>query len=189
MHFNFQTLSTLFLCVIFFLISCEKKSEYEQLVQRELDKNVRHDSLFLGYKFGMEKEEFFDHSWNLNQRKVITGGTYVEYKITELSSTATMRFFPQFQNDKIYKMPIEVHYDSWAPWNKDLVSDSLIVELVDLYKEIYGPGFINTIHPDIGKRAWIKVDGNRRISIYKEDDMKARIEFLDLSVKNENSES
>lgn len=178
------TLILLFL-MIGFLVSCEQRSEYEQLVQRELDKNVRHDSLFLGYHFGMEKEEFFDHSWRLNQQKMITGGTYVEYEIDDLSSSATMRFFPQFNDDKIYKMPIEVQYDSWAPWNKDLVSDSLIVEIVDMYEEIYGPGFIHTIHPEVGKNAWIKVDGNRRISIYKEDDMTARIEFLDLSVNGE----
>ncbi len=183
-NFNSQFILSLLFLATCLLISCEQKSEYEQLVQRELDKNVRHDSLFLGYHFGMEKKEFFDHSWQLNQQKKVTGGTYVEYEIDSLSNSATMRFFPQFQDDKIYKMPIEVQYDSWAPWNKHLVSDSLIVELVDMYEEIYGPGFIHTIHPDVGKQAWIKVDGNRQISIYKEDDMKARIEFLDLSVKN-----
>lgn len=189
MHFKFQSILTLFVLTILILISCEQKSEYERLVERELNKNVRHDSLFLGYEFGMEKENFFDHSWQLNQQKLITGGTYVEYKIDELSHSVTMRFFPEFQDDKIYKMPIEVQYDSWAPWNKHLVSDSLIVELVDMYEEIYGPGFIQTIHPDVGKQAWIKVDGNRRISIYREDDMKARIEFLDLSAQDESTDS
>jgi len=170
---------------MFFAFACEQKNEYEQLVQRELSRDVRYDSLFLGYKFGMERQEFFDHSWQLNQQKVITGGTHVEYTLDDLSSSATMTFFPEFHNDKIYKMPIEIQYDSWAPWNKHLFSDSLIVELVDRYKEIYGPGFIKTLHPDHQKMSWIKVDGNRRISIFKKDDMVARIEFLDLSVNEE----
>ncbi len=179
-------LSLFIITILFTLITCEQKSEYEQLVQRELEKDVRHDSLFLGYRFGMERQDFFDHSWNLNQQGVVTGGTYVEYKLDDMPHNATMTFFPVFHNDKIYRMPIEVQYDGWAPWNKRLFSDSLIVELVDNYKEIYGSGFIKTTHPDNGKQSWIKVDGNRRISIFKKDDMKAAVEFLDLSVETEN---
>lgn len=186
MHFNYNLFFILFCITIFIsLISCEQKSEYQQLVQRELEKDVRHDSLFLGYKFGMERLEFFDHSWQLNQEGIITGGSYVEYQLDNISPSATMAFFPEFHNGKIYKMPIEVQYDGWAPWNKDLFSDSLIVELVDNYEKIYGPGFIKTTHPENGKESWIKVDGNRRISIFKMDDMKAAVEFLDLSVDKE----
>lgn len=182
LKYKFLLILPFLLTSFWFLNSCEKKTEYERLVQRELNKDVRYDSLFLGYTFGMERQEFFDYSWELNQQHVITGGSNVEYEIDDLSSSATMRFFPEFHDNKIYKMPVEIQYDSWAPWNKHLVSDSLIVELVDMYEQVYGKGFIQTIHPDIGKKAWIKVDGNRRISIYKDDDMKARIEFLDLSV-------
>lgn len=185
-RFNHSSIFLLFLLTFLIsLQSCEQKTEYQQMVEQELNKGIRNDSLFLGYRFGMERQDFFDHSWNLNQQKIITGGTYVEYKLDELSSTATMNFFPEFHDDKIYRIPIEVQYDSWAPWNKDLFADSLIVELVDLFEDTYGPGFIQTIHPDVGKPSWIKVDGNRRISIYRKDDMKARIEFLDLSVDRE----
>lgn len=168
-----------------FLFTCEQKSEYERLVQEELNKDVRHDSLFLGYEFGMQREEFFDYSWELNQQQIITGSTQIEYTFEDLSHKATMVFFPDFYEDRIYRMPVEIHYNAWAPWNRNLFSDSLIVELVDLYEEIYGPGFIKTIHPEVEKEAWIKVDGNRRISIYRKDDMTTRVEFLDLSVRRE----
>jgi hypothetical protein len=166
-----------------FLFSCDQRSEYERLVQNELDKGVRYDSLFLGYELGMHRQQFLDHSWELNQQHIITGGVQVEYKLEDLPSRATMKFYPDFKNDRIYRMPVEISYDSWAIWNRELHSDSLIVALVDLYEEIYGPGFIHTTHPEFGKESWIKVDGNRRISIFRKDDRTARIEFLDLTAE------
>lgn len=169
--------------ILFALASCENKTEYEQLVESELEKEVRHDSLFLGYKFGMNSKQFFDHSWKLNQEQIITGSSQIEYELTELSSPARMVFFPEFHDERIYRMPVEISFKSWAPWNRELSSDSLITELVDLYSDIYGRGFIKTIHPELGEKAWIKIDSNRRISIYRKDEMTARIEFLDLSVK------
>lgn len=180
---NFSLLILLFSLLL--ISSCEQKSEYERLVQRELDKGVRYDSLFLGYKFGMEKEEFFDHSWKLNQQHIITGGNQVEYDLDSLSHSAQMIFFPEFQDNKIYRMPVEINYKGWAPWNKHLFSDSLVVDLKKMYEKIYGPGFIKTTHPENGKESWIKIDGNRRIAIYREDDMRAGVEFLDLSVGHE----
>jgi hypothetical protein len=180
----------LFLLIVPLLIlsSCEQKSEYEQLVEKELSKDVRHDSLFLGYELGMEKEQFFQHSWELNQKRVIDGGVQITYDLEELSSPAKMDFYPDFHNERIYRMPVEISYKAWAPWNPGLSSDSLMVELVDLYREKYGKGFIQDRLPEINKEAWIKVDGNRRISIYRKDEMTVRVEFLDLSVKREMSQ-
>ena len=184
-NMNNYSLSQLYFFIVIILLvacSCEQKSEYEQLVEREIDRGVRYDSLFLGYELGMEREVFFSHSWELNQQQKITGISQIEYQLDNLSSSAKMTFFPEFRNDKIYRMPLEVQYKGWAPWNKDLFSDSLMVELVDVYENTYGPGFIKTNDLDIGKEAWVKVDGNRRIAIYRKDDIKAIVEFLDLSV-------
>lgn len=173
----------LFLFMIAFIASCDQSSEYERLVKSELDRGVRYDSLFLGYELGMHRQHFLDHSWELNQQQVITGGVQVEYKLENLPSRATMKFYPHFKNDRIYRMPIEISYDSWAIWNREFHSDSLIVALIDLYEDIYGPGFIQINHPEVEKESWIKVDGNRRISIYPKDDRIARIEFLDLTAE------
>lgn len=170
-------------------ISCQNKTDYERVVERELSKDVRYDSLFLGYEFGMHSKEFFKHSWELNQQQIVTGGAQVEYELKELSSPARMVFYPDFHNERIYRMPIEISYKAWAPWNRELYSDTLITELIDYYEDIYGSGFFKTSHPDpnVNTEAWIKIDGNRRITIYKKDEMTARVEFLDLSVKRENS--
>lgn len=167
---------------LFILSSCSQKPEYEQLVEEELGKGVRHDSLFLGYELGMESDSFFQHSWELNQKKIIEGRAQVTYDLEELSSQARMVFYPDFHDNRIYRMPVEISFKSWAPWNPGLSSDSLMVELVDLYRDKYGRGFIKDKLPGINKEAWIKVDGNRRISIYRKDEMTVRVEFLDLPV-------
>lgn len=174
----------LFISAILFAISCEQKTDYEQLVESELEKGVRNDSLFLGYYFGMDRQEFFDYSWQLNQNQVVTGGSKIIYELNTFKKNATMRFYPDFKNDQIYKMPVEISYDAWAPWNKDLFSDSLIVEVLDHYKDEYGDNFIKTTHPENGKEAWINVSGNRRIAIFKKDDTAVQVEFLDLLAEN-----
>jgi len=169
---------------ILFAVSCEQKTDYEQLVESELEKGVRNDSLFLGYYLGMERKEFFDYSWQLNQQQVIMGGSRIEYELDHFKKNATMRFYPDFKDNQIYKMPVEISYDAWAPWNKELFSDSLIVEVLDHYKDEYGDNFIKTLHPENGKEAWINVSGNRRIAIFKKDDTIVQVEFLDLTAQN-----
>ncbi len=164
------------------LNGCNQEYDYEQLVHQQLSKGVRCDSLFLGYSFAMKSKDFFKHSWELNQKHIVTGASRIEYEMTELSEPARMVFYPDFHDDQIYRMPVEISFKSWAPWNRHLYSDSLIIELVELYKKKYGTDFIKTIHPDYTEESWIKVDGNRRISIFRKDDMTVRIEFLDLTV-------
>lgn len=168
---------------LFIFIACDKRTPYEEMLQRELDSGVRQDSLFLGYYFGMPKQEFFDHSWDMNQQKIITGRSHVRYKLEDFSSEATMVFYPDFKDDKIHRMPVEIQFDAWAIWNRELYADSLIVEVMDLFEDTYGTGFLHTLHPEVGKESWIKIDGNRRISIYQHDDRKVRVEFLDLTAE------
>lgn len=185
--FNFQIL---LIPVFFFLtlsiISCEQKSEYQQRLETELSKDIRVDSLFLGYYLGMPREEFYKHSWDLNSRQVVTGQQTVHYELNGLKSKASMEFYPQFKDDKIYQMPVEVHYDGWAPWNKELFSDSLMVEMKERYEDIYNADFFKSIHPESKKEAFIDIQGNRRISIFKRDDRIVSIEFLDLSAVQNN---
>lgn len=162
-------------------LACDNRTPYEKILQRELDSGIRQDTLFLGYYLGMPKQEFFDHSWELNQQKIVRGDSHVRYQLEGYSNDATMIFYPDFKDDRISRMPVEIQFDAWAIWNRELYSDSLIVEVLNSFEEIYGSGFIQTIHPEAGKEAWIKIDGNRRISVYRHDDRKVRVEFLDLT--------
>ncbi|MCW9706499.1 hypothetical protein [Fodinibius salsisoli] len=165
------------------IVACKQQPAYERLVEEELQKEVRYDSLFLGYKFGMSKKDFFQHSWKLNQEHVVKGNAQVIYEFDDLASTAQMVFYPDFHNNRIYRMPAEISYKSWAPWNPELSADSLLVDLVDFYRKKYGDGFIKAKLPDIERMSWVKVDGNRRIAVYPEDNRKVRVEFLDLTTQ------
>ncbi len=164
-------------------------SEYKKMEEKELASGVREDSLFLGIYLGMTSQDFYDHCWKLNKQGVImegTGNTTVHYDIEEFKYPASMEFYPAFDQGLISAMPISFTYDAWSPWNKHLFSDKLIVEVLDLMKQWYGDGFIEIPNPNpIGSNAWVKVDGNRRISVYYVDDTKVKVDIVDLIAMKE----
>lgn len=75
-HFLFVIL---LISVCLSIYSCNKKSEYEQVITEELNTSVRIDTLFMGYHFGMSKDKFYDHSRKLNRQKLITNGSGAQY--------------------------------------------------------------------------------------------------------------
>lgn len=182
LHLFSNILITLFL--ILTLFACENKSEYELTVSNELNNSDRVDSLFLGYYFGMTSADFFDHSRQLNSEGVITGQTTIHYSHNDLRHYVTKYFYPSFEDDKIYRLPVEASYDGWAPWNRSFFSDTLMVDLMELYHQKYGSDFFLMEIPDKEHQVWVSVQSNRRIVLNKKDDMTVQIEFLDLSVLN-----
>lgn len=92
---------------------------------------IRADSLFLGYRFDMPRERFFEHSWELNrQGKVVNGGgAEIVAETTLKGLRARMSFYPVFLDDRIYEMPVTYSYSGWSPWNRSLWSDSLMTDL------------------------------------------------------------
>jgi len=164
--------------------ACENKTDYELTVEKELNRSERADSLFLGYYFGMTTSDFFAHSRQLNSDGAVTGQTTIHYTFDYQGNTVTKYFYPSFEDDKIYRIPIEASYDGWAPWNRSFFSDSLMVDLMDLYNNQYGAEFFLTQLPDKEENVWVSVQSNRRIVLNKKDDMIVQIEFLDLTVQN-----
>ena len=168
------------------MFSCQVKSEYQRMKARELASGVQQDSLFLGMYLGMTRDSFFKHCWELNKQEILTHGQMnisVEYKLAELRPSTKMNFYPNFYQDKIYEMPVLISDSSWAPWNKSASSDSIKTEVKELMEDWYGKGFIKVEHPTRGM-AWVKVDGNRRISIYRQDDRNVRVVFTDLNTED-----
>ena len=179
------------LTVFFAAIGCGEmtaEEKYRKTVKTELAKGTRVDSIFLGIHFGMTSKGFFGHCWELNKQGIIRDGknnTMVNYRLdSALKHPAEMDFYPDFYEDKIFKMRVEYHYHAWAPWNKMLFADSLLPEVVKLYKKWYPGGneFISmtdslrgTIH--------VKVDGNRRITIGRYNDMLVKADFTDLLIE------
>ncbi len=167
--------------------NCSNKAKYESMVEAGLESGERHDTLFLGLYLGMTSEEFYKKCWDMNKEGLIRqgmGNTSVLYEMNdEFKSSVDANFYPTFFEDRIYEMPVRFQYKAWAPWNKQFSADTLQVELVDLYSQWYGTGFMKIKHQMKGD-AYVKVDGNRRISIYKDDSMEGSVWALytDLSV-------
>lgn len=166
--------------------SCTPKARYERALKRELASGIRYDSLFFGLRLGMTSKEFYTHCWNLNRQGVFrqsSDNRSVEYFTkNELKHKAAMNFYPTFNNDKIVEMPVKYNYTGWAPWNKQLAADSLQADIIDLYTKVYGGGFIKVTHPIHGA-AYVKIDGNRRITIFKKGSLYVWAVFRDMTAE------
>jgi len=172
-------------CGVLLALSGCNTSEYESLVEKELSKGIREDSLFLGIHFGMSKKDFYMHCWELNKQGIVWQGSRnmtVMQELNSLKHSATMDFYPNFHNDTIYEMPVTFAYKGWAPWNKHLSADSLQPDVVNLLEQWYGEGFIEVEHPQRGA-TFVKVDGNRRILVWKDNDSDVKALYTDLLKK------
>jgi hypothetical protein len=131
----------------------------------------------------MSEMEFFDHCWKMNKDSLVRQGMAnmsVQYDINkELKYPATMNFYPVFDSGKIVEMPVRFIYNGWAPWNKELSASSLAKDVKNWYKDTYGKGFITVTHPTKGE-AYTRIDGNRRITIYIENDLYVWAVFTDM---------
>jgi hypothetical protein len=176
----------------FILPSCSPKAEYDRKLKRELASGVRSDSLFLGLYLGMPDKDFYTQCWKLNRKGLIRQGgtnTTVEYHTkNELKYPTTLDFYPTFVKGKISEMPVRFVYSGWAPWNKELTSDKLQSDVLNWYKKKYGSDFIEIKHPAKGI-AYVNISGNRRISIFKEDDLHVWAVFTDMLVKKETADT
>src|SRR5450432_3541351 len=180
--------------ILFILVACSADSgmdKYNNLVKKELAANRRVDSIFFGIHFGMAQKKFFAYCWEMNKKGIFTdgddglGGMYVLYKLgNELKYPAAMNFYPDFNNDAISKMRVTIQYYGWAPWNKHLYADSLLPDVLALYKKWYSDGnsFIRINDKKKGI-IYVKVDGNRRITIGKYNDMLVKVDYTDMLVK------
>ncbi len=146
----------------------------------------KYDSLFLGISLGMEKKAFYDHCWEYNRKQIFTHGPTnqnVEYRLEgEPKSSVMMRFYPTFEDDKIYEMPVTFTYEAWAPWNKQFSADSLLVDLLPVFKKWYGEDFQVLEHPVMGK-IYARIDGKRRINLFIKDDQFVQAVFTDVKVE------
>ena len=161
------------------MISCDKFATSAKKEQ---------DSLFLGLYLGMERQAFFDRCWELNHQQVATNGGSVQsvkYVLeTELERPVIMEFYPVFYKERIIEMPVVFTYEAWAPWNKELGSDSLLLKLIPVFKKWYGDDFKTLDHETMGK-VYVKMDGKRRINLFIRDDRHVQAVFSDMELLRE----
>lgn len=182
---------TLFVVCLVTVFSCSSDDrKYDQLVKGELSRGVRKDSLFQGIKLGMTKKVFYTHCWLMNKKGIFfagPGNMTVSYKLDkELKYPASMNFYPDFRNGKIYKMRVVFSYDAFAPWNKQMFADSLQLDVLRLLKKWYkDKDFISMTDATKGT-IFVQVDGNRRIIIGHSDDAHVKVDYTDLLADEKN---
>jgi|WetSurMetagenome_2_1015567.scaffolds.fasta_scaffold01047_3 hypothetical protein len=165
------------------IIGCSPRGRYEAKLKQELANGTRSDSIFMGIYLGMTEKEFYSQCWNLNRKGLVRQGesnSTVQYQIKkELKYPATMDFYPRFVNGRIAEMPVKFAYTGWAPWNRALSAEKLEDDILRWYRKEYGRGFMS-VRDRLKGTAWVKLDGNRRISLFREDDLHVMAVFTDL---------
>ncbi len=168
--------------------SCQDSHQrYQEQLEVQLASGERYDSLFLSLHFGMNQKEFYATCWELNRKGLLTQGPSnlsAEYDLNngELNYPGHLRFYPQFHEDRIFNMPIEIVYEAFIPTDPRFSSDSLLPDVKELMEKWYGTGF-NYLEDDEGTRkVYVKVDGNRRIRIFKKDVSTVAVDITDMPV-------
>lgn len=181
MNLSIKFIFTLIIITLI-LVSCKRKTPYEQLVEKELRLGNRKDTTLMGVYFGMTRKDFYAHCWKMNKQGLVKQGSKnltVEYELTNLKSPAKLNFFPSFKDDTIFDVSATAEYIAWAPWNKDLCADSLLLDLITKWEFEYGNDFLHVTHPEKGE-LYVDVDGNRRIILSTIDEKTVKILYSNL---------
>jgi len=190
-----KTAASVFI-ILFMTMACSGDSgmnKYSTLVKKELAGSKRVDSIFFGIHFGMGEQNFFKHCWDMNKKGILRDGAnmHVLYKMDkELKYPASMNFYPEFKDSIIWRVGVRFQYDGWAPWNKKLNAESLFPDVLTLYKKWYKEGnpFIQ-INDEKRGTIYVKVDGNRRITIGKYNDVVVKVDYTDLIMEKKELKS
>jgi hypothetical protein len=179
---NFRFTAAVFCGLCLLLGACRR--DYPTVVARELASGVRHDDLFFGMYFGMARDSFYRHCWQLNRQGLVTNGprnTTVLYLLDDCELPIEMNFYPAFAGGKIFRMDVTFNYQSWAPWNRQLFSDKLLPEALAALQTWY-PGRFEKYKTAEGRPYWASVSGNRAIHVTLADERDVRAEIRDLTV-------
>ncbi|MFS4418005.1 hypothetical protein [Maribacter sp. 2307ULW6-5] len=172
-------------------LACNGKPTLAEVEAEELARNVAFDSLFYGLHFGMTMQDFYDHSYDMNQEGIFfQNNMNVEVIIhydEDFSSPVDFVFFPDTSYPTIQKVDGYMMFRQWAPFTKEYPASKLQEELKEKMEEWYGGReFIKIEHPKgHWPYAYAKVDGNRKIVLYRSfDDQKVEVVFENLNAKH-----
>lgn len=172
---------------IILLSACQPKTEYDKVKERELASGMIYKDLFLGLEFEMKRKEFFDACWKMNQEGILVNGAHelqVQYQpVLPSGKKVNMFFYPRFENDKLFFMPVEFQYQGWFPNQPDVSADELLKDVVAYLENEYGEGFFEVSNKDKTVSAFVKIDGNRLIRAFIKNMTFVRVEILDTRVK------
>jgi hypothetical protein len=168
--------------LVILTLGCTEYNYYKE-VEKGLENGVRTDSLFMGYYFGMPRQSFYDYSWELNKKQLVTHGEYnqsIEYDFEYDSTTIRMNFYPQFEEGEISQMVVVFSHPAWAPWSKQLWSDKLILKVRELIED-WNDIELKLIRDGQGTPGFVGIKNNQRILITLKDDEMVNLLYTDLS--------
>jgi len=167
------------------LSGCE--SDYTKMVKSELAKGIRKDSILLGIRFGNTRNEFNGKCFDLNKAHLVMEGAghSVQYLFTDSlvhqkPTQIRLLFVPAFdEKEMITNMDLNFSYAAWAPWNRPLQADSLETKVKKLLMLWYGGNEFVIANVD-GKQIPVKMDGNRRVVVYRDDPQRVIVKIEDV---------
>lgn len=178
-----QKLRLLIPILCFAIFSCE--SEYTKITKAELAKGERYDSLFFGINLGQPKKEFFEICWDLHRKGVLTNSTrdnYVQYDLNNEFPKIQMHFYPDTDaQNMISEMDVIFDYSGWSPWNEKYSSDSLMPVILDTLEAWYPGNKFFDVELENEVEISVKIDGNRRIAVRRQDDRFVQAKITDLT--------
>jgi hypothetical protein len=177
-YFLLLSISFFFLC----LTSC-KKGKYQTMLATASTSGIQEDSLTLGIRFGMTKEDFFDHCQKYNQAgDIFDSGTplQVGQRITWKENQYQMNFYPQYESEKINKLDFEFYHTGFSKWNKQVYSKEIIPEIKSYLEKEFNLTMEEFDHEKYGK-AYVVFTGNRRLRIFLKNQKMVGGEFLDMT--------
>lgn len=172
--------------------SCQSETEYQQMLRHEMAKNIRVDSVYLDIYLGMPQQEFYDYCWRMNKEDKMMQGPSNNTVQVDMSDTlqhpSKMFFYPIFVNRKIASLPMIFEYNAWAPWNKELSTEHLLVDVVATFSRWYGE--FKRMGNEKQGYVYVRIDGNRQVKIFKQD-LKHNVKAIitDLSVDKADREA
>jgi len=177
------------LLTIVFTASCSRKVTMDEYVTKELERNIRQDSLIYGVHFGMTGEEFAKYCTGMNQKKIFMPsptGTTVRLEISNVFDTPLyFDFFPVLiGNSPIRKVNASMKYKNFSYYDEKYKMENLVNKAIQYFEEGYGGnGFFSIPHENkLLKFMYVKIDGNRKILLKPTfEGQVLEIEFEDLS--------
>ncbi len=183
--------SLIITCLMITVLGCGE-SQYSKTVKRELNSGKKYDSLFLTFQFGDQRRAFFSKGWIQNSEGLIKqgpGNQNVEFIMGESkpgSSQIRMLFYPKFtQEDQLHVMDLSFDYLGWSLNNNRFNSDKLMQAVQDTLMSWYGGNDFIKVDMDVEQPSelFVKVDGNRQITLFIKDTQWVEGKIEDLTVK------
>lgn len=176
----------LFIGIIIIFTGCQnlkKEKDSHDLIcekiETELSSGVRNDTIFLNFRFGMDRNEVSEHVKKLiNEGRLTINRPKYEYLFdfgeNILPRIAKADLNVEYFDDKLYRLILYVTSDEL------ISSPSLIqIHLASVFRDKYGYNYLKRPSVIDGKEAYVWIHGNMKIEVIAGID-DARVFYTDL---------